>query len=476
MQAKAKQRTGWLLFGLVALLFLAACGPALTAESGSALAADLPEQNTEATEAPSTTVEDETTASQEETTPADASESTVTDTEDSEEAEAATEAGQEAPAADEEVEVVEDVQADSEVTILTGDDRSDRLAALTASWNTDWTRRTISTDEILSGGPPRDGIPSIDEPQFISQSAAEEWLFGNEPVISLEIEGEARAYPLQVLIWHEIVNDTVGEVPVTVTFCPLCNSAIVFDRRVNGQVFEFGTSGLLRFSDLIMYDRTTETLWQQFTGEGIVGELAGEILTFLPSSIVSFDDFRQAFPDGVVLSQETGFRRRYGENPYVGYDTIGQTPFLFRGKQLDGRLPAMARVVTVSLGETDVAYPLDILAEAGVINDSQAGQDLVVFHTSGTSSALGGPNIATAQDVGATGVFDPNLNGQKLTFNRNGDAIVDAETGSTWNILGQAIDGPLAGEQLTPIIHADHFWFSWAAFRPDTIIYGGQDG
>ena len=357
-------------------------------------------------------------------------------------------------------------------TVLTGDTRPAQLRALTGSWNTNWERRTIEYDEVLSGGPPRDGIPSIDAPQFVNLDAAAQWLSDNEPVITLEIEGDARAYPLQVLTWHEIANDTVGGVPVVVTFCPLCNSALVFDRRVGDEVYEFGVSGLLRNSDLIMYDRTTESLWQQFTGEGIVGDHAGDQLTFLASSLVSFADFREAFPEGQVLSRETRFNRAYGRNPYEGYDTIGSNPFLFRGA-IDGRLAAVERVVTVSLDAAaiDVAYPLSVLSQAGVINDSQGGQDLVVFFTPGTSSALGSGVIANAEDVGATGVFDPTVDGRSLTFQQEGDQIVDAETGSTWNILGQAIDGELTGETLQPIVHGDHFWFSWAAFRPDTIIY-----
>jgi hypothetical protein len=358
-------------------------------------------------------------------------------------------------------------------TILTTDDRPDRLRFLTADWNTNWELHTIDYQDILSGGPPRDGIPSIDTPQFVDQAAAAAWLADNEPVIALDIEGEARAYPLQVVTWHEIVNDTVGDVPIVVTFCPLCNSALVFDRRFDGQVFEFGVSGLLRNSDLIMYDRTTETLWQQFTGEGIVGDLAGEQLTFLPSSLVSFADFREAHPQGLILSRETGFSRAYGRNPYEGYDSIGSNPFLFQGPT-DGRLEAVERVVTVSLAGADVAYPLTILSEVGVINDSQSGQDVVVFHKDGTSSALGAGDIASAEDVGATGVFDPNLDGQKLTFRKDGERILDEETGSSWNILGQAIEGPLAGEELSPVVHGDHFWFSWAAFKPDTIIFGGD--
>lgn len=357
--------------------------------------------------------------------------------------------------------------------IFTDDDRSDRLISLTRGWGTNWEKRTISTADILSGGPPRDGIPSIDDPQFISMAAASEWLADNEPVVVVEVEGDARAYPLQILTWHEIVNDIVGGQPVVVTFCPLCNSALAFDRRVNGREFEFGVSGLLRHSDLIMYDRTTETLWQQFTGEGIIGDLAGEQLDFVPAAIISLADFRAAYPDGVVLSRETGFNRAYGRNPYVGYDDIQQNPFLFDGL-VDGRLPAMARVVTLSLPERDIAYPLEILAETGVIHDQVGEQALVLFHVAGTSSALNTAVIAEGKDVGATGVFDPVLNGQQLTFRRDGSTFSDEQTGSVWNIVGQALSGPLAGESLPRLVHGDHFWFSWAAFRPDTVIYSGE--
>lgn len=356
-------------------------------------------------------------------------------------------------------------------TLFTTDDRSSSLTSLTRSWNTNWSLRTISSDELLSGGPPRDGIPSIDDPQFVTPAEAEEWLADNEPVIAVDFNSDARAYPLQILTWHEIVNDTVGDVPIIVTFCPLCNSAIVFERVLDGEPVEFGTSGLLRNSDLVMYDRKTETLWQQFTGEGLIGDKAGEQLTFLPSAIISFNDFQEAHPDGVILSRDTGFARSYGRNPYAGYDTIGSNPFLFDG-ELDERLPAVARVVTVSLPNgIDMAYPLDVLMAEGIINDKQGEQNLVVFHVGGTASALGAANIADGADVGATGVFNPVLDGRLLTFHKEGEAIIDNETGSTWNIVGQATAGELAGQQLARIIHGDHFWFSWAAFRPETVIY-----
>ena len=189
-------------------------------------------------------------------------------------------------------------------------------------------------------------------------------------------------------------------------------------------------------------------------------------------SDTGFGDFKAAFPDGIVLSQETGHSRPYGQNPYPGYDAIGQDPFAFLGVP-DGRLAAMERVITVSLDDVDVAYPLTLLFESGAINDTQSEQDLAIFHVGGTSSALDAPIILEGADVGATGVFDPNLNGEKLTFVREDGIIKDEQTGSSWNILGQATDGPLAGELLEPIVHGDHFWFSWAAFRPETVIFGG---
>lgn len=359
----------------------------------------------------------------------------------------------------------------NESTILSDDDRPDNLKALTQEWKTNWSRHTVDYNELLSGGPPRDGIPPLDEPDFVTPEEATSWLAPNEPVVLFVYDGDARAYPLQVLTWHEIVNDTVAGLPTAITFCPLCNSAIVFERRVDGQETTFGTSGLLRNSDLVMWDRTTESLWQQFTGEGIAGDYAGKQLTLLPSAIISFADFHTAYPEGKILSRNTGYNRPYGQNPYAGYDRIGENPFLFTGN-LDDRLPAMARVVTVALpAAVYVAYPLHILQQAGVLNDRQGDTDLVVFHAGGTSSALDAATIAEGVDVGATGVFDPHLDGQKLTFRLEEGRLVDDQTGSGWNILGQAVTGPLVGKSLAPIIHADHFWFSWAAFRPDTIIY-----
>jgi len=468
MKPRKKKKLTYFVFTIIFLIIMAACSG--TAGSSEPAASNLQAEADNETSLDTTSEALERPTPEPENTEVPQPEPTL-----EHEQETVTNTDEETEASDSETEEGGDqVIVRDGVEIFTVDDRNPNFKALTSSWNTNWNLHTVQYDEILSGGPPRDGIPSIDEPKFISQEEAAEWLAGNEPVIAVDLEGEARAYPLQILTWHEIVNDTIDDLPVLVSFCPLCNSAIVFERVVNGEPTEFGTSGLLRNSDLIMYDRQTESLWQQFTGNAIVGDQVGNQLTFLPSSLISFDDFRSAYPDGVVLSRETGFNRPYGQNPYVGYDTIGgRDPFLFRG-EIDGRLPAVERVVTVSLEDEgiDVAYPLSTLSELGVINDKQGSQNLVVFHADGTASALGAAQIAEGEDVGATGVFDPVVDGQLLTFSKEGsDQFIDAETGSTWNITGQAIDGPLAGTQLEPIIHGDHFWFSWAAFKPDTIIY-----
>src|SRR3546814_369372 len=165
---------------------------------------------------------------------------------------------------------------------------------------TDFTKHTIELSEIRSGGPPKDGIPAIDDPQFRSVGAVSD-LPASEPVITLSVQNDARAYPLRILTWHEIVNDTVGGLPVAVTYCPLCNAAIAFERRVDGRVLDFGTTGKLRHSDLIMYDRQTESWWQQYSGTAIVGQLAGLELEMLPARVEAFERFERRHPEGRVL-------------------------------------------------------------------------------------------------------------------------------------------------------------------------------
>jgi hypothetical protein len=379
----------------------------------------------------------------------------------------------------------------------------------------------IPIADILAGGPPPQGIPALGfrgltgvagpspEPRFVPQAEAAAWLGGLEPVILVRVNGEARLYPLQILTWHEIANDTLGGVPIAVSFCPLCNSALAHDRRipvtadqvealrVDGHTvralplpadaaaaFErqtgrpapesavevtFGVSGLLYFSNMLMFDDTTFTLWSQLIGEGMVGELAGEHLLRYPAQIVGFDEARAAEPDALVLSRETGFNRDYGRNPYVGYDEIGSPAFLFSGPG-DGRLQPKARVITLE-APRPLAYDFDDLRDALVVHDEVDGTPLLLLWAPGTATAIGAARIASAEDVGAVGVFRPEIDGRRLAFRPADDgAFVDDETGSIWDVTGRARSGPLEGRTLEAVAHDNTLWFAWAAFRPETEI------
>jgi len=317
-----------------------------------------------------------------------------------------------------------------------------------------------------------DSIPSIDEPKFIAPRKAEEWLSAEEPVAVLEIEGDARAYPFQIMTWHEIVNDVVGGTPVAVTYCPLCNSALAYPRKVGTRILEFGTSGSLYTSALVMYDRQTESLWLHFEGLAIEGPLEGTRLEFIPVQTLSFEQFRREHPGGKVLSRNSGFSRNYGQNPYDFYDTA-ERPFLFDG-EVDERLPAIARVVAVEIEDEAVAYPYGVLSSdegASVAHDAVGGEEIVVFWRAGVRSALDNPEIELGRDVGTSGVFLRTVRGQELTFRVEGGEIVDEQTGSVWSLGGRVRSGNFQGEELTSVHHLDTFWFAWSSHKPDTEIF-----
>ncbi|MBV1892538.1 MAG: DUF3179 domain-containing protein [Ilumatobacteraceae bacterium] len=326
----------------------------------------------------------------------------------------------------------------------------------------------VELTDLRSGGPPPDGIPSIDEPKFLDVDEVD-FLKENEPVLALEVNGDVRAYPVQILTWHEIVNDTVGGIPVGVTYCPLCNSAVAYDRRIDDRVLEFGVSGLLFNSALVMFDRQTETLWSHFSGEGIVGELTGVEIETFPVATVPWGVWRDANPDGLVLGRDTGIDRPYGRNPYPGYDDVRTAPFLYEG-EVDGRYTAKTRIVGVERDDQALGVPLFTLQEERVVAAELGATDLVFFWVPGTASALDANEVADGFDVGASGVFVPIVDGQSLTFVAAEDEFVDDQTGSTWNLLGQAVDGPLEGSALEAVEHVDTFWFAWSAFQPDTAI------
>jgi len=311
----------------------------------------------------------------------------------------------------------------------TAPEQTAELSVSAAGWRTDFEKHVVPLDQFQSGGPGKDGIPAIDDPRFLRVSKMD-GIEPKEPVIELVVRGRARAYPIQILIWHEIVNDEIAGIPVAVTFCPLCNTSLVFDRRVAGRTLDFGTTGNLRNSDLVMYDRQTESWWQQFGGAALVGRYAGTRLDVIPSRIVAWRQFRRERPRGLVLSRETGHSRPYGDNPYEGYDEVRSGPIFPARHADDDRLQPKERVVFVERGGDAVAVPFATLVERRSMRVEVGGHRLVVRWRPGVASALDSPIIAFGHDVGTAEVREK---GRLVEF-----------------------DQP--------------FWFTVAAFRPDVRV------
>jgi hypothetical protein len=330
---------------------------------------------------------------------------------------------------------------------------------------------TVDLAAVVDGGQPPDGIPALDAPRF-QRTGDVHWVDDAEQVLVVEVRGEARAYPLQVLTHHEIVNDTIRGVPVAVTYCPLCASGVAFDRRVGDRVLSFGTSGMLYLSDLVMYDRQTESLWPQIEGTAVAGVLTGTELSVLPASMVSWAQWREAHPDAWVLSRQTGFSRQYGANPYYQYDDKASLP-LFLAGPIDNRIEWLKQpVVGIASGGDALAIDVEALREDGVRDVTVDGRDLTVWWLPGARSSLDDVEVGEGREVGTTAVFDPVLDGRRLTFTRTGDTITDAQTSSTWDALGRAVSGPLAGAKLTPVVHTSTFWFAWSSFHQGTRVSG----
>ena len=350
-------------------------------------------------------------------------------------------------------------------------------------FSTDFSRATISYDQVMSGGPPKDGIPAIDDPSFVDVSAADEWIAADESVmvVSLQEGGTAgggdaaggdasgettHIYPIQILMWHEIVNDSLAGRPVTVTFCPLCNTGIAFDRRFDGRMLDFGTTGRLRYSNLLMYDRQTETWWQQATGKAVAGRYSGGRLEMVPMLMLPWNEAKNEYPQARVLSRDTGYNRSYGRNPYRNYDSSG-SPFLYSGPT-DDEFSPMTRVVTVFHNDDSQGFPYPTLREERAVTETIGGEEIVVFWHAGTASPLDSGDVSEGRDVGTANAFFTEVEGRSLSFAVEGDEIVDEETGSTWDVTGRAVDGPLEGSRLSPVTTSQHFWFSWTAFEEES--------
>lgn len=276
---------------------------------------------------------------------------------------------------------------------------------------------SIPLDQIRHGGPPRDGIPSIDAPRFVPAHEAG-FLKPADRVLGVARGAIARAYPIAILNWHEVVNDDFDGERVAVTFCPLCGTGMAFDARVNGQALVFGVSGLLYNSDVLLYDRQTESLWSQIMAEAVTGPMQGTRLEFLPTAHTTWAEWRERHPHSEVLSPDTGFRRDYGRDPYADY--VDSEDLMFPVRFRDERFHPKEQVIGVSVDGSHKAYPFSRLARAGsgLIEDEIAGQRIRIE-------------------------FDPQARTGRVT---------DAE-----------------GRELPSLIA---FWFAWVAFHPETAVHG----
>lgn len=291
-------------------------------------------------------------------------------------------------------------------------DRADMGIELTE----DGVKYIVNPNKILGGGPPKDGIPSIDDPTFVSLEEADEWIEDNELVLAIEYNGVKKVYPLQIMVWHEIVNDFIAGDPILITYCPLCGSGIAFERTLNGDVVEWGTSGKLYNSNLVMYDRKTDSYWTQIDGLAIVGELTGMQLTPVSIDTVVWRDWKALHPDSIVLSKNTGFFRPYGQDPYGNY--YENSFLLFPVEAEDTSIHPKTIVFGINIDGTYKAYLEEDLKETPVINDTVAGINIQVIRNG----------------AGRVKVFNTD-NGKEIVKERD-------------------------------------MWFAWYAFHPDTQVYG----
>lgn len=317
-----------------------------------------------------------------------------------------------------------------------------------------------------------DTIRAIDAPSFEATREADR--AGREPVVVVTTGGEARAYPVAILVRHEIVNDRIGDQALVVAYSPLTDASAVYERTAGGRTLRFGVSGKLYLGTSVLFDRETASLWPQTMGVAVAGDLQGQTLRRLDAAVAPFSAFARAHPRGLVMRAPPG--RRYDETPYPGYETTpGPFEDFLAGRQPDGRLPRMERVAGVRAGGRARAYPfarLRALGSTAVVHDTVGGVDVVVIWTQHMASVLDGSRIADAADAGAAAAFSPLVEGKRLRFETRGDTVVDAGTGSRWNVLGVAVDGPLRGRRLGAVDSRTMFWFAWSALAPATEVWG----
>ncbi len=343
--------------------------------------------------------------------------------------------------------------------VMTACSNGDELPAAQNSSGNNSQEWLIPLSSVLSGGPGKDGIPSIDSPQFANVSEIS-YLNTDDLVIGVKVGNEVRAYPHPILDWHEIVNDDVNGLKLAVTYCPLTGTAIGWNRNVEGKTTTFGVSGLLHNSNLLPYDRETDSNWSQMRLDCVNGERIGIAIQVEQLVETTWETWKSLYPDSKVLTTETGFQRSYGVYPYGNYKSTDITNFPLTNE--DRRLHLKTRVLGVAINEQARAYPIDLFQgdTTSIINDAVGGTPIVVV---GNQTR----NFIVA--------FQRSFNGDLLELSPTEDlsdtAIAQDQFGNRWNIFGEAVSGPQTGQKLQNVTSYIGYWFAWAAFHPDISIY-----
>jgi len=318
---------------------------------------------------------------------------------------------------------------------------------------TNGVKHLVPLDKILGGGPPKDGIPSIDKPKFTSVEEADKWLNDDDLVLGLVRNGVARAYPFRIMNWHEIVNEKIKNEAILITYCPLCRTGLAFESKINNEEVEFGTSGKLFNSNLVMYDRKTDSYWSQVTGQAIVGELTGMKLKRIALDTLPWQNWKEEHPDSLILSRDTGHIRDYNRDPYAGYEK--RSSVLFPLENRDDRLHSKTIVVGIELNGKQKAYPQEDVRKVGLINDEFADTQLLVVFDEASAVVK---------------IFERELEGNVLEFKLENKKLID-NNGDEWSFYGEGL-GEAEGKELKPVLtDGGSFWFSWFSFFPDTELF-----
>ena len=342
----------------------------------------------------------------------------------------------------------------------------------------DTSKHTVPLKELMVYESGDYDFPVLNRKVFVDKYRGDKFLYVKEPVISIEMNGEAKAYPLSILRYYEILNDEVGGIPVLIAYCSLCNSAMVFDKRINfkgeSYALDFLYPKMARQSNMVVKDKQTNTLWQQFDGKGLVGKLSGAELTQLSFVLMSYKDFFVNYPNGKILTPESDpkmqFYKGYMMNPDVGYADINSDPHFFLGK-VDARLSPKELVLVLKLKDRFFVYPFSAMTKENMIQDKPSGSEVVIFYNPNMVSILDKELIKESKNIGYAIAYSPQVKGKRLKFAKAENGFIDTKTGSHWNMLGTCIDGKYKGEKLQPYIYTQTFAFAILAFHPEAVVY-----